>query len=258
MPYREVDLLRVMEKFAFWCVQHELLLENRTVFTEAVIADFVRDGVRGLKDASRANMRAQLRRMAEVLNGPAPQAEKLAPADPQRPYLKDEISSLRSWATSQKVHHRRDARLILALGFGAGLSAAEIGEIRESDVTADQGGVTVRVRAGRIRSVPVRRVWAARLEEVAGSSSDEYLVRPGRTSTPKNFISNIVARGKLSTGGPNTQRMRATWLLHHMNQGTPLLALLEASGLDSLEALTRYVRFLNPIDLAVSQEMLRN
>lgn len=258
VSYRAVDLFRVTEKFAFWCVQHELRLDARTVFTESVVAEFVESGLPDLSDASRANVRAQLRRMAEVLNGPAPKREKLAPADPQRPYLTEaEIKGLRSWASSQKPPQRGDARLILALGLGAGLSAAEIGEVRETDIIVEEAGASVRVRAGRVRTVPVRRVWEADLLRAAVPGSDEYVIKPGRTNVPKNFISNLVARGNLKYAGPNTQRMRATWLLTHMNQGTPLLALLDASGLDSLEALTRYVRFLDPTASDQRDRMLR-
>ncbi|MFF2276790.1 hypothetical protein [Agromyces sp. NPDC058126] len=152
---------------------------------------------------------------------------------------------------------RPDARLILALGLGAGLSAAEIGEVRETDIVVEVAGASVRVRTGRVRTVPVRRVWEAELLRAAVPGSEEYLIKPGRAGVPKNFISNLVARGNLKYAGPNTQRMRATWLLHHMNQGTPLLALLDASGLDSLEALTRYVRFLDPIASDQRDRMLR-
>ena len=44
--------------------------------------------------------------------------------------------------------------------------------------------------------------------------------------------------------------MRATWIVTHLTAGSPVKALVEAAGVDSLEALTRYLRFVPDADVA--------
>ena len=70
--------------------------------------------------------------------------------------------------------------------------------------------------------------------------ADNFAVRESRTSENHNAITDFVAR----SAAPITiqaRRMRATWILHHANAGTPIPVFLEAAGLQSLEALDRFL-----------------
>ncbi|NEN05313.1 hypothetical protein G3T36_05460 [Diaminobutyricibacter tongyongensis] len=146
--------------------------------------------------------------------------------------------------------------LLLALGLGAGLSAQEVAIIRAEDVTPTEGAVLVRVREGRVRTVPVLRRWEKTItRRAAALEATEHLLRPGRDGTGKNLISNFVARSANAAVHAQTQRMRSTWLVAQMSACTPLPELVEAAGVDSLEALTRYLRFVAraPIDVSTSR-----
>jgi hypothetical protein len=51
--------------------------------------------------------------------------------------------------------------------------------------------------------------------------------------------------------------MRSTWLVQQMAACVPLTALVEAAGVDSLEALTRYLAFVPAAPTASTVALLR-
>lgn len=259
LTYPRSELLLAATRLAQWSHGRQIQLSHDHVFTEATINAFVQDGLTAQTDASRGNVRAQLRRIREVLHGEATQRVRLAGAQPLAPYSAEEESGFLEWAKRQKTaDFKRDARTILALGFGTGLSAGEIGEVRGGDVLEDEQGIQVRIDGERPRHVQALRAYEARLRTAAKTvKPDQFLIRPQRHSTPKNLISNIVDRGASSGLGPQTQRMRATWLVHHLNAGTPVGVLMEAAGLESLKALTRYLEFAERPSAETGRRALR-
>lgn len=259
LSYPSSELLLATTNLAHWAAHAGISLERELVFSEETINAFVRDGMTGRSDASRGNVRAQLRRMREVFTETRAVPERLTASKPVEPYTDKDIRRFSDWAKRQKTpDFRRDARTILGAGLGAGLSAGEIGELRGGDVLHDEAGVQLVVRGARQRVVQVLRSQEDRLltatQEIKPS---QYLVRPGRETNPTNLITNIVDRGLASELGPNSQRMRATWLVQHLNAGTPIGVLKEAAGLADLKALTRYLPFANPVPGVTARRALR-
>lgn len=259
LSYPPSELLLAATNLAHWAAHNGISLERELVFSENTINNFVRDGMRGRSDASRGNVRAQLRRMREVFSGESVVPERLTASKPVQPYTGEEIRGFSEWASRQKTPaFRRDARTILAAGLGGGLSAGEIGGLRGGDVLHDDDGVQLVVRGARERVVQVLRSQEQRLLTAAAEvKSDRYLVRSGRESNPTNLITNIVDRGAANDLGPNSQRMRATWLVRHLNAGTPVGVLMDAAGLESLRALTRYLPFADVVPELTARRTLR-
>jgi integrase len=250
-PYSDPDLALVVTRLALWCakVAHTPLTHEK-VFTRHSIDRFIQLGLTHYTEGARANLRSQLLRVAESVADSRTAPRKLLPmraALPSVPYSHDEIVSLRSWAATQSTPARRaNAWVLLGLGLGAGLSAAEIGELKVGDITAEDWGVEIRVTSGRPRTVPVRRLWEPGLRERRATlTADRFAFREGHTQAYDNLISNFVARSKHTGVRPQSQRMRATWLVDHLNLGTPVAALIEAAGVDSLESFTRYLGFVH-------------
>ena len=252
LPYDTADLNSATTRLVAWCWKTAgLPLERHIVFHRDTIARFISVGCSELKPASRGNLRSQLLRMSELLTQPAPRRLKaLPPSDPSAPYSAEELVSLRSWAGGQSTAGRRaNAAVLLALGAGAGLSASEIGELRVADIQVDELGVLVDVKGNRARSVPVLHEWeGALVERVASMDPEKYAFRENHTTFYPNLISNFVDRGHPARVRLTTQRLRATWIVHHLEAGTPVMALMEGAGVESLEAFTRYVRFTTPSD----------
>jgi integrase len=204
-----------------------------------------------------------LLRVAESLLAPelAPRAlPAMAPSDPTVPYTGDEETILTDWAKAEKRKgHGSDALVLLALGFGAGLSATEIMTVRAGDVAVRDEAVVVIVREGRVREVTVLRKWERALAKRAGElEPEEFLFKPGRAGGSKNLISNFVTRANVQGVHAQTQRMRSTWLVLHMGAGTSLVDLVDAAGVDSLEALTRYLQFVRRVPSAEAAKQLRS
>lgn len=261
-PYKAQDLLANATKLTLWSWQTAgLPLEGRTIYGLANIDRFVAVGLPNYTPAGRGNIRSQLLRIAEVLLDEhlvQHRLRPLPPADAAKPYKPNEMVALRGWARAQTTPQRRvNGAVLLAFGFGAGLSAQEIGDVRVGDIVVDGDDVLVDIRLGRPRIVPVLWTWDAALRErVRTSPPDSWAFRENHTINYANLISNFVARSGTWDVLPQTQRMRSTWLVHHMAVGTPVVTLMRAAGVQSLEALTRYVKFVPAAESSLERAFL--
>jgi hypothetical protein len=262
-PYAAGDLLTVTARLALWCWQTAgLSLARRVVFDRLVIEEFIAQGCPALTPASAGNQRSKLLRMAEALNPSAANRARLAPlppSDPVRPYSASELAALRSWATGQTTEtRRRDAATLLALGAGAGLAVEDIAGITAAMISVDEAGVLVAVPGRRARFVPVLAAWEAPIIEAAAwVPPGRRLFGENRTTGNKNFVSNFVDKSAGAGLKPSVQRLRATWLVHHLAVRTPVVPFMTAAGVQSLEALTRYLRFVPGIDPTEARHALR-
>ncbi len=256
-------LLSTLAHFARWCSETAgLELDRAVVFDRYVIEEFIVKGCPGLNPASRGNRRSQLLRIAEALLGPVRAPSALTPlraSDPQRPYTEAEIASLRSWASGQgTAGRRRDAWTLLALGLGAGLAAEDIRFLTASMVRHDSHGVILDVPGRHPRQVPVLDSWSEPvLAAAAAIAADRPLFRPDRGSGNKNFVGQFVHASNGAGRKPSVQRLRVTWIVWHLNAGTPVVPVMEAAGVERLGALTRYVRFVKDVDADEARKRLQ-
>ncbi|MDQ2729790.1 MAG: hypothetical protein M3Y91_18470, partial [Actinomycetota bacterium] len=163
------------------------------------------------------------------------------------------------WAVGQSTPtRRRDATTLLALGAGAGLAVEDIAEVTAGMVTIDDAGVLVAVPGRRARLVPVLASWEAPLIQAAETVPiGRHLFGENRTTANKNFVSNFVDKSAGVGIKPSVQRLRATWIVGHLAARTPVVPLMTAAGVESLEALTRYLRFVPGTDAAEARQALR-
>lgn len=202
----------------------------------------------GYARGSRGTYRSTLNAMVAAL---APATETTFPiprSDPTPPYTPAETTALLSWANAQTSPSRRgDARVILALGFGAGLATRELLAVRVEDVFVTDDQVQVMVWNDRPRLVPVLSEWDVPLRAVSDTSPQHALVfRPGRTTIRAAQVTDFLHRGHRTALDVRPSRMRTTWMLGHLRAGTPPADLLRIAGLENLAALDRITRFLPP------------
>ena len=153
---------------------------------------------------------------------------------------------MRSWASAQgSAPRRRDAWVLLALGFGAGLATRELLAVRTGDLDVRETEVRVMVWEGRPRLVPVLPGWDRPLRDVVGERGvDGWVFRPGRTTVRSAQVTDFLHRGHTTQLDVRPARMRTTWMLDHLRRGTPPRELLRIAGLENLAALDRITRFL--------------
>jgi hypothetical protein len=196
--------------------------------------------------------RKQLRTLAGIPNSPEPDRTPTT-APPSQPYTRDEQDEIRRWANGQSTEqNRRTARAVAALSLGCGLTAIELMQVRGCDLHVLEDGLMGVVVAGR--TVPVLKEWEEELRSLADGDAGEYVVRPSRRRTGLGCLKAIAQLGYPT---PSTQRMRATWLLAHVNAGTHIPTLIEASGLTSSDFLRRVLPFADTWSAAARTATLR-
>lgn len=179
-----------------------------------------------------------------VIDVPAP-LPPLKAADPSEPYSSTDVEDLRAWAYCQRgAQQQASAQALVALGLGCGLPTRDLARVRAMD--ADLTAATVSIAAGAFpRVVAVDPDWLEDLKEVAEQSARPHatLFRPG-VVFHRNTVLTFVQRAMGAGLAPSTQRMRATWLVRRLAEGTPMQDLLFQAGVKSMNALVRYERFL--------------
>lgn len=197
--------------------------------------------------SSRGRRRSLLLRVGEALEV-IPSTAKLPPlaaASPIAPYGRSEIQEIIRWSLNQPDNKLGSARALVTLGLGAGLPARELSMVRPVDII--DSGFCVRVAGDTARLVPVSDEWGTQLKDLSIQALDAEapLFRP-TVAWHKNMVTNFIATSVEDGMRPTVQRMRATWLVERLSAGTPMQDLLAAAGLQSMDALVRYERFLPP------------
>ena len=142
-PYSAEILLRAAAHFVAWCMKRGWPLDAETIWSRQAIDLYVNDKRLNLKDGTRANYRAYLMRMSEVLL-PEEHGEKMTALSRKTtaaPYTAEEIAEFRDWATAQRTLFKQyRAMLMLVLSAGTGLRPEDILGVRPSDVERLPGG----------------------------------------------------------------------------------------------------------------------
>ncbi|MGY5135131.1 hypothetical protein ACWGJW_22500 [Streptomyces nigrescens] len=216
---------------------------------------FCRTGRPDLSPATRKAIASRVRSLAH----PVP----ISGRDVHAPYTPAELAALWQAAGDQNTPERcRDARILLALGAGAGLTAAEIAQVRAHDVRLAGAAVVVAAR-GRTqrRMVIVRRAFEHTLAEAAHAHTGQvvYLLAPtcfARTG----IVHKVIGSLRLPDGCPRPQprRLRAGWIKELAESRIPLTVLAAAAGITDLGALTRILRHLQRPDTDEAADQLRN
>jgi integrase len=248
VTYGARELYPAVTRLAHFARAEYAPLTDDAVFDPYMVNRFVVHHLAGYNRASRNTIRARLRRVSEALLGDAAAGtfKALGKADAVTPYTVAEQAALEGWSRAQTSEERRtSAAALLSLGFGAGLTGAEIIRLRLEDVEVLGDGLVVHVGNGDgKRDVPVADEWSDGLRARSGFMNGHgWAFRADQRGSNMNLITDFVSR----TAPPmeiQTRRMRATWLVRHLEAGTPLKTLLRVAGLQSAEALDRILPFV--------------
>jgi integrase len=205
-------------------------------------------GAPGLSGAARRTLRTNLRFLARRVVpelGPAP-----APLPRERskvPYRSAQIAGYLALAGAQPTEARRmRAAGLVCLGAGAGLTGADLRQVRGSDIACRSGGVIAEVRGRRPRVVPVLARYHGPLlasAEFAGTG----LVTGGRDPARRNVTTPLISALAGGAGLPrlDTGRLRATWLAD-CAQRLGLAAFMAAAGITCSQRLGDLIAALDP------------
>ena len=145
---------------------------------------------------------------------------------------------------------------LLTIGLGAGLSSQEISRLAGTDVRKREGLVLVDVIGRRSRTVPVLRIWAPRVLELAEESGSHAFLLPDRSRITRGDVTAFIGRcSDREEAAFNVQRLRITWMVSQLAAGTHLGSLVRASGVTPAQ-LTKYLSFVPPLDDDVAYRAL--
>jgi hypothetical protein len=250
---------RLLQRLVDWSVGEGMALDREIILDPDTVDRFVEVGLAA--DRSQATYRSILRKIGPLLTTTAPWTPRpvavrrrtLAP-----PYGDEEIELLIGDGAHQPTPHRRKAaRALLTLGLGAGLDGRWVTKIGAGDVGRRGPVVVVRVGEPMARAVVVRARWEQDLLDLARTAGDEFLV--GGRSESRNRTGHLVASLEVPTGHPQLApaRLRSTWLLAHLQQGTRLPELCQIAGIQSPAVLSELLDHVLPMAVEDRDAMLR-
>ena len=260
-PSAATAWMNVVTQALAFCDAQGFPLEPAVVFSTDIIEHFVAVGCAHLRSGTRANYRSQLRTVGEQVLGPEAcpnRTVSIRASDAAAPYSRAEVASLIAWANGLSTpHQRHNAKVLLALGLGAGLSALDISVLVGTDIDADGSGVLIEVPGPNSRAVPVLHRWEHEIAETARLCGNRPMFRSARERVNRKDISRFIEACRLSDAPKlSIQRTRITWVVHHLTANTPVRALLPAAGIGAKQ-LARYYPFVEAPELEDARALLR-
>lgn len=257
MPHTTVegphDYLAAISPFVAWAhLDAGYDLTREALFDAELICYYVAAVMPG-GYSTRQTRRNQLLRVADYLLPERRRVIRMAPipkgpASP--PYPRGSLNKAVAWPMEQTTTFRKHAAAcIVHFGLGAGLRSAELAQLRREDVVEDHEGVLVHVRGGRNpRVVPVRVEHEDQVVVLADCvAPGSFVFRPDRSMSSVNAVSAWLSRLTPFMGQTiNPGRLRATWLVAHLNGGIPAAALVYAAGVATFTAFDRYLPYVDP------------
>ncbi|MCU1471006.1 MAG: hypothetical protein JWQ39_2155 [Glaciihabitans sp.] len=215
------------------------------VFTDSHSRRFISDQLAARSPIYQWGVARQLSVISETVNG----SELFRPAFGARrgrtaPYSTAELATMNSWANAlPTAHKRRNARAILALGGGAGLTAAEVMVARVEDVEILDGVTYVTVRGSSPRRVPMLGIWTRTLTlAIAGTSHGLIFVGHRFEEYPPRSLQTFLTenRGKVR---PSSARLKCNFVVALLDAHLPVQIIMDAAGFTSAHGLDPYLRF---------------
>ncbi len=247
-------------KLAVWAHSSGVPLDAATLLSERVVEEWARSSIAaGEPKSSVATYRSILRTVATAVT-PDAAAVKSAAAIPRTagaaPYTSAEELALRRAMTGQRTAvYRATGCLLYGLSRGAGLASTDLRKLRTHHVTDTAEGIAIEVGG--------RTVWV--LEGfcdivrvgLAVDRGDGWLLA-GRNGQRRN-IGEYIDRFTVPAGTPrlNLARCRATWILDHLNRGTPIAVIRDALGTNGIAAIERVLAYVDPVDDTTRAALLR-
>lgn len=191
---------------------------------------------------------------AELRGLPAPDMALRAPFTPQQ------IASMNSWANQlTTLKKRQNAWGLLGLCLGAGLRAEEVVHVTIGDIDVDDDVLFVNVSGTRARRVPVRATWVSALRRsIENRPATDNVFRGPYIQEYRPRIIQTFLTDHPAPVRPTPCRLRASWLVRHIENGVPVQILKEMGGFRSFDTLNRYFALARPLDASSYTALLVN
>lgn len=254
-PKSETDArnyLGVITRLAIWTVNIACLpLRREVVFDAGNIDKFIHDRTKAHTAKYLDSMQFRLYRIGRELGAKVPPVgsnSRRPSSEAFGPYTAGEMVRFRNQgATRSTASRRHNWMALLALAAGCGLNSIEIMALPVSAIRFDADAVRVVVGGERPRTIVCLQVWEEDLRRLVSSPlADFYLIsKAERPTFPHKFVQRYVNRAANDGQAFNLERLRSTWIVTHLNAGTPLFPLMQALGSKDIGTFARFERFVD-------------
>ncbi len=138
--------------------------------------------------------------------------------------------------------HAAQRPALLAIGLGAGLTSEEIQRLVGADIRVEGDDLIVDVIGKDRRQVPVLPEWAPEVWGFARESGAHPYFSPERSCITRRDIIGFIERASVDKAEFCIQRLRITWVVHHLSAGTHMLLLERWSGVRAGQ-LVKYLKY---------------
>jgi integrase len=175
----------------------------------------------------------------------------LRKGDAVTPHTPTEVATLWVWAQGLRPASRRDrVRAVLTLGLGCGLRSSELVQVTPESVMVDTHGVHVTALSDRgARVETCDRTWEDPLLDLRADTRPGHpLTSPWRADPATARVLQSAIATAQETHPPTAwfspRSLRNTWLVQRLAAGTPVPTLMDAPGLECIEALEPFLVYV--------------
>jgi hypothetical protein len=260
-PQRARQLMRLVARLAAFVYNAGRPVGFSTLLGTELIDWFCESGCGGLRRSTREQFRRELERLARIVYGGG-QAGLWA-SNRWRPYTAVELTALWWCAAGQRTEQlKRGYRMLLCLGYGCGLPARRIVDLRVCDVrsAAEDGAVRLDLPGGRAPAVCLQGWEGVLGAEITGMRPQEHLLWPGRAKRTSALVCELVRRCEHTDAPPLlVSRLQATWFTDLLLARTPFTSIAAqcGSGELALKTLARVLPYLPEADPGQAALLLR-
>lgn len=225
-----------------WTVSGCELVGER-VFVDSLVHRYLSSRLSAHSAMYRFDTARQLSTISEVLTGEPTRRLHTPFQSPRvRPYSPNEEATLYAWANTLSTPlKRQNARALLGLAGGAGLTAQELMDVQVEDIDFSDGRIFVNLHGDRPRTVPVRAAWARTLAKAVDTRTSGRVFRGYRLNEyPPRALQRFLSDHPC-TPRPSAARLHSGWVVAQIDAGLPLTVLLEVTGFSSAQTLQPYL-----------------
>lgn len=251
--------LTAVGRLSAWAAREFIPLDEEHVFSPSSVGTFI-GALDGLYPATRATYRSRLETIGRAVTVKAPWPpleEQIRRVVRKPPYSRDDIAAIEADLANQPSELKwRAGTTVHVFGLGLGPFPAEFLAITADDIVVTDGVVEVGLGAGPTRRVvPVLAPHGEAVLKLADLFPNGPIIYPPRAKWDLTTLIRQVRLSKL-TPALSGHRYRATWLVRHLELGTPLKLLLPASGIVEVKGLHELLAYVPDIDPAVARQIL--
>ncbi|MBD7980213.1 site-specific integrase [Oerskovia merdavium] len=251
---RATETMRTLSQFVVWAHRQGMPLDREAIFTPDMVERYIAVACGHLAESSRATRRSDLRRFSAAVTRKAPwppRAQRLRGDYAIVPYTPAEVARLLEVAAHQRTAlQRRRLTAFLALGLGTGVYPREARSATTDDLVERHGRLCLNISGEHARLVPISPPHDTTLAEICSTDPATPILGFAAKEWDRAPLGHLLEDIDRPLDCPDLKahRLRATWLLRHLDNRVHLNGLAQMAGVSSWKTFGHLMAYLPLID----------